>query len=256
MINRQWTLGAFSAWFGVAMVLMGLTSQPFKQDQLRYPRVRQAYENKADALKRDFASRNWEWPPQEMLIRVLKREFHLEVWIRSANMDRFHRFKTCDVCAMSGGSGPKRRQGDLQVPEGLYHVDRFNPASRFHLSLGINYPNRSDRILGDPKLPGGDIFIHGNCVSIGCVAIQDDPMEEVYVLAVETRNQGQRKVPVHLFPEAMDEQGLRHLRAQAQWPENQTLWQELARAYQLVNEQGRVPEFSIDGQGTYHVSLE
>ena len=100
----------------------------------------------------------------------------------------------------SGTMGPKRMEGDYQVPEGFYHINEFNPNSNYHLSLGINYPNASDRILSDSLKPGGSIFIHGNCVSAGCIAITDEPIEELYVLASEAKNQGQEFIPVHIFP--------------------------------------------------------
>ena len=96
--------------------------------------------------------------------------------------------------------GPKRMEGDYQVPEGFYHINEFNPNSNYHLSLGINYPNASDRILSDSLKPGGSIFIHGNCVSTGCIAISDMPIEEVYVIAAAAKSQGQEFIPVHIFP--------------------------------------------------------
>jgi murein L,D-transpeptidase YafK len=100
----------------------------------------------------------------------------------------------------SGTMGPKRMEGDYQVPEGFYHINEFNPNSNYHLSLGINYPNASDRILSNTDRPGGSIYIHGNCVSTGCIAISDEPIEELYVLASAARNQGQEFIPVHIFP--------------------------------------------------------
>src|SRR5690606_11025729 len=102
------------------------------------------------------------------------------------NGEKFTLVKTYPVCSSSGLPGPKRKKGDRQTPEGFYHIDRFNPQSAFHLSLGINYPNSSDKILGHSD-PGGDIFIHGSCVTIGCVPLTDDLIKEVYVLAVEAK---------------------------------------------------------------------
>ena len=100
----------------------------------------------------------------------------------------------------SGSIGPKRSEGDNQVPEGFYYVNEFNPRSTYHLALGLNYPNTSDKVLSDVKRPGGDIYIHGNCVSVGCIAIQDAPIEEVYTLASIARTNGQDFVPVHIYP--------------------------------------------------------
>ena len=100
----------------------------------------------------------------------------------------------------SGTMGPKRMEGDYQVPEGFYHINEFNPNSNYHLSLGLNYPNASDRILSDSVRPGSAIYIHGNCVSTGCIAINDMPIEELYIIASNARQQGQEFIPVHVFP--------------------------------------------------------
>ncbi|MDB5232964.1 MAG: exported protein, partial [Chitinophagaceae bacterium] len=96
--------------------------------------------------------------------------------------------------------GPKRMQGDYQVPEGFYYINEFNPNSTYHLSLGINYPNMSDRILSDSAEPGGDIYIHGSCLTVGCIPIQDSQIEELYILATYAKNSGQDFIPVHIFP--------------------------------------------------------
>jgi murein L,D-transpeptidase YafK len=96
--------------------------------------------------------------------------------------------------------GPKRVEGDYQVPEGFYYINDFNPNSSYHLSLGLNYPNASDKILSDSIRPGSAIYIHGNCVSTGCIAITDFPIEEVYVIASAAKNNGQDFIPVHIFP--------------------------------------------------------
>jgi len=90
------------------------------------------------------------------------------------------------------------------MPEGFYYINEFNPNSNFHLALGINYPNASDRILSDNARPGGDIYIHGKCVSTGCIAIDNKPIEEVYLLANAARNEGQEFIPVHVFPVKYD----------------------------------------------------
>lgn len=107
------------------------------------------------------------------------------------NKDLFRLIKDYQICSLSGELGPKRQQGDLQVPEGFYWIDRFNPASNFYLSLGINYPNQFDRILGKSGELGGDIFIHGGCVTIGCIPITDDKIKELYLIAVEAKSNGQ-----------------------------------------------------------------
>jgi hypothetical protein len=82
----------------------------------------------------------------------------------------------------------------------VYYINEFNPNSKYHLSLGLNYPNASDKILSDSVRPGGAIYIHGSCVSTGCIAISDIPIEELYIIATNVRTKGQDFIPVHVFP--------------------------------------------------------
>lgn len=115
---------------------------------------------------------------------ALKEERRLELWTEDAAGRRV-RVTTWPVLAASGGPGPKLRQGDLQVPEGVYVIEGLNPNSAYHLSLRLDYPNAEDRARaaadGRTQL-GGDIFIHGKSVSIGCLAIGDDAIEELFWL--------------------------------------------------------------------------
>ncbi|MBF9238292.1 L,D-transpeptidase family protein [Hymenobacter sp. BT683] len=141
------------------------------------------------------------------MVRVIKTNRELEVWARNQNRGPFELLQTYPLAATSGKLGPKRRAGDRQVPEGFYEIDRFNPKSDYHLSLGLNYPNAADRALGEPQ-PGGDIFIHGGEVTIGCLPITDAGIEEVYLLAVAARAAGQAAIPVHIFPFPITEKEL------------------------------------------------
>jgi murein L,D-transpeptidase YafK len=113
---------------------------------------------------------------------------------------KFQLFNTYKVCGVSGKPGPKRKEGDRQIPEGFYYINHFNPNSNYHLSLGINYPNISDKILSDALKPGGDIYIHGDCVSVGCFAITNEQIEDVYILSAVAKSSGQEYIPVHIFP--------------------------------------------------------
>jgi murein L,D-transpeptidase YafK len=95
--------------------------------------------------------------------------------------------------------------------KGRRSINHFNPLSNFHLSLGINYPNASDKILSDKQAPGGSIYIHGNCVTVGCIPVTDDKIKELYVLTVEAKNNGQDKIPVHIFPSRLDARSMKIL---------------------------------------------
>lgn len=154
-----------------------------------------------DSLKSEFKKKNLIWPPVEMYVRSFKFDRQLEVWVKSNVSEPFVLFKLYKVCTQSGSMGPKRMEGDFQVPEGFYYINEFNPNSNYHLALGLNYPNSSDRILSNAARPGNNIYIHGNCVSTGCIPITDIPMEEVYTLASIVKLQGEQEfIPVHVFP--------------------------------------------------------
>ena len=153
-----------------------------------------------DSVIKQFQKKNLIWPPTSIYIRSFKYDRQLEVWVKADTSNKFRLFKSYKICMQSGTMGPKSMEGDYQVPEGFYHVNEFNPNSNYHLSLGINYPNASDRILSDSVKPGGSIYIHGNCVSTGCIAITDEPIEELYVIASAAKSQGQEFIPVHIFP--------------------------------------------------------
>ena len=131
-----------------------------------------------------FSELGLSYPPTNLTLIGLKEERRLEVWTRAAG--RTHFIEDFEIFDASGLPGPKRRRGDHQVPEGIYHVDAFNPNSRFHLSMRINYPNYFDRRMGalDGREDLGDnIFIHGSDYSEGCLAIGDPAIERLFVLA-------------------------------------------------------------------------
>jgi murein L,D-transpeptidase YafK len=134
-------------------------------------------------LKRLVKAAHVEFPPQQIMFRVFKDERSLEVWGASKPGTRLKLIKQYSIRAASGTLGPKVRRGDMQVPEGWYFVNRFNPKSAYHLSLGINYPNEVDRERSTLLDPGNDIFIHGNRVSAGCLAMGDPAIEEIYSMA-------------------------------------------------------------------------
>ncbi len=153
-----------------------------------------------DSLRKQFQKQKLVYPPQSMYLRSFKYEKVVEVWVKSNIREAYKLLKTYKVCQQSGAMGPKRVEGDFQVPEGFYYINEFNPNSNYHLSLGLNYPNASDKILSDANRPGSAIYIHGNCVSTGCIPIMDAPIEELYFLASIVKNQGEEFIPVHVFP--------------------------------------------------------
>jgi murein L,D-transpeptidase YafK len=182
-------------------IAKGSFAQPsFFDYQRTYPRVAMATKLKEDTLKKQFAAAGLTWPAKQIYIRSFKYDSQMEVWVRNTNNEPYKLFKTYKICALAGSMGPKRMQGDYQVPEGFYYINEFNPNSTYHMSLGLNYPNASDKVLSDSLKPGGDIYIHGSCLTVGCIPIQDSQIEELYILAAEAKSQGQDFIPVHIFP--------------------------------------------------------
>ena len=152
---------------------------------------------------------------------------------------------------MSGILGPKRKEGDLQVPEGFYYVNGFNPNSQYHLSLKINYPNASDKILSDKKTPGGEIFIHGKCVSIGCVPLTDEKINELYILAVEATNNGQSKIPVYIFPFKMSDETMTLMEMLLDDEKLISFWKNLKEGYVKFIENNMEITVKVDAKGKY-----
>lgn len=179
---------------------------PFGESQKRAPRVAKAFADHGATVRQQFHDAGAAWPPKGIFIRAFKADDVVELWAAPPKKGApYRKVRDFAVCARSGVLGPKRQSGDMQVPEGFYHVDRFNPRSRFHLSLGINYPHVGDRTRTPAgRSPGGDIFIHGDCVTIGCLPLEDGPMSALYVAAVAARDAGQRRIPVHIFPCRLD----------------------------------------------------
>lgn len=153
-----------------------------------------------DSLQKEFEKKGLEWPAKYIFIRSFKYDGQLEVWAKDNENEKYKLFKTYKVCMQSGTLGPKRIQGDYQVPEGFYYINEFNPNSAYHLSLGLNYPNTSDKILSDSVRPGNGIYIHGSCVSVGCIPVTDEDIEEIYLIASAAKANGEEFIPVHIFP--------------------------------------------------------
>ena len=168
--------------------------------QKSFQRPQEALQRKEDTLEKQFIAKKLSWPAKYIYIRSFKYDSQLEVWVKNDVKDPFTLFKTYRICALAGSLGPKRMQGDYQVPEGFYYISEFNPNSSYYLSLGINYPNESDKILSDSLNPGGDIYIHGSCVTVGCIPITDQQIDELYILAAHAKDMGQDFIPVHIFP--------------------------------------------------------
>jgi murein L,D-transpeptidase YafK len=205
------TLLTASLFFGGALAQppsakSGGPSYSFIDYQKAFPRPGEAMQRKMDTLQKQFEAKKLQWPAKYMYIRSFKYDSQLEVWVKNEINAPFQLFKTYKVCALAGTLGPKRMEGDYQVPEGFYYINEFNPKSNYYLSLGINYPNASDKILSDSLRPGSAIYIHGSCVTVGCIPITDQQIDELYILAAHAKDQGQDFIPVHIFPIRFDKE--------------------------------------------------
>ncbi len=217
-----------------------------------------SFDRTQDSLKKQFQAKQLTWPPKEMYIRSFKYDRVMEVWVKNDVKQPFKLFKIYKVCMQSGTMGPKRMEGDYQVPEGFYYINEFNPNSNYHLALGLNYPNASDKILSDSLhlRPGGDIYIHGDCVSTGCIPITDAPIEEVYMLATYVKSQGQDFIPVHVFPVKYNvKRSVDYLNQATK--ENQSLRHfdiTLKDAFDFFEDKKELPVIMIDKKGEYVIN--
>lgn len=205
----------------------------FWQQQLAHPRVQAAYARCWPALTARLRAQHLDTSRLEVFLRLLKTHRKLEVWARNQGEPAFRLLGAWPLAATSGTLGPKRRAGDGQVPEGFYTINRFNPQSQYHLSLGLDYPTPDDVLATGLADPGGDIFVHGSNVTAGCLPLTDAGMEEVYLLAVAARAAGQVCIAVHLFPFALTADELaRH----ADSP-HLSFWHSLQPGYQRFEQQ-------------------
>jgi murein L,D-transpeptidase YafK len=241
--------------FGNAQSQTSAPSFNFIEYQRSFPRFSDALKRREDTLMKQFREKNLDWPAKNIYLRSFKFDSQLEVWVQTGNSSQFRLFKTYKVCALAGSLGPKRMAGDYQVPEGFYCINEFNPKSAYYLSLGINYPNSSDRILADSLQPGGDIYIHGKCVTTGCIPITDQQIEDVYILAAQAHAQGQDFIPVHIFPiQYKNPKSIAYLvKYLKEFPEYVRLSNELKHAYMYFEKNKKLPLVLTDKNGDYIV---
>jgi murein L,D-transpeptidase YafK len=223
----------------------------FRAEQISKPKVKVAYEEKWDSIKARLTRLNVAIDQLEVFIRGFKEEKDLEVWVRNKKDTTWQLYTTYPICQSSGELGPKRCQGDYQVPEGFYKVSVFNPYSNFYISLGVSYPNASDKVFACKRDPGGAIMIHGNCVTIGCIPITDDMIKELYVLCVEARNSGQKDIPIHLFPVRMTAVNIARIKAAQEDEKIDKFWDNLVTGYDYFERNKKLPKVTVDSKGQY-----
>lgn len=184
-----------------------------------------------------------------VFVRIFKLPKQLEVWLRQDN-NKFELFKIYPICTYSGRLGPKLREGDQQSPEGFYRVSwqQLNPASKYHLSFDVGYPNMVDQ---SNQRTGSAIMVHGRCISQGCFAMGNLQIEEIYLLAYQAFLHGQKDFAVHIFPFRLTKENLA-AHDHSRWTE---FWQNLRQGYEFFEREHRVP-FIVAENGQYAVEKE
>lgn len=193
-------------------------------------------------LERELAARGLRLG-RPVFIRIFKESREFELWVQD-EASVWKLFRTYPIATYSGSLGPKLAEGDGQAPEGFYDVvrERLNPASRYHLAFNIGYPNAFDR---HHERTGSLIMVHGDRVSIGCFAMTDPVIEEIYLLVAGALENGQRSVPVHSFPFRMTAERMEQAAAEP-WS---AFWQNLRLGHDYFSQNGRPPAVSVrDGR--------
>lgn len=227
------------------------TSNSFKTDQFTFTNVRTAYKEKENEMATLLHYYHVNPEKLELYLRAFKKEGVLELWIKNKEDLYFQFAKSYAICTSSGTLGPKRKEGDHQVPEGYYHINRLNPNSKYFLSLHVNYPNFSDKIFADPIKPGSLIFVHGNCVSVGCLPITDEKIKELYILCAEAMGNGQENIPITIFPAKLNDKNFAKLKREFKNnSEFLNLWKDLKVGYDYFNTNKSLPnvEFLENGR--------
>jgi murein L,D-transpeptidase YafK len=219
----------------------------FNNTGMTHPRAVAAAARVRPALERDLAVAGLRFG-DPVFIRAFKEERRLELFVRNRGTGKFDLFRSYVIAAASGNPGPKLAEGDGQVPEGLYHVppSAMKPDSTYHLAFNIGYPNSHDRARG---WTGSLIMIHGNRVSIGCLAMTDEKIEEIYTLCAAAHAGGQEFFRVHLFPFRMTGERMRKT-AGSEWHD---FWMNLREGYDHF-EKTRIPPDVTVRRGRYHFS--
>lgn len=173
-----------------------------------------------------------------IFMRIFKREFELELWMKKGA--RFVRFATYPICNWSGALGPKMQEGDRQSPEGFYTVDQraLNPKSNYHRSFNLGFPNAFDRAHGRT---GSFLMVHGACASVGCYAMTDRVIDEVWKIVTAALSNGQKRFHVHVFPFRMTEENLVRYR-ELPWGD---FWQDLKRGHDAFDVAKLPPRITV-----------
>jgi murein L,D-transpeptidase YafK len=241
--------------FPLLFLSSGMSSYSFREEQMNFTRVRQAYADKEKVVDKALAGHSISRNNLRIYLRAFKTEKKIELWAKNTYDSVFVLIREFSICDLSGSIGPKRRYRDLQVPEGFYHIAKLNPYSKYYLSMKINYPNASDSIRGVHGHLGNEIFIHGSCLSSGCLPITDDKIKELFVYCIEAYNSGQEVIGLTIFPAQMNDakySGL--ISGYGKDKDKISLWADLKKSYDLFEQTKVQPAVQFLPDGTHIVN--
>lgn len=234
MKERSWKISRLMCLFLFISTAINIFGEVAPKSQ----RAEKAISRVEDRLKLELSKQGLRYGAP-IFIRIFKQPGVLEIWVESAG-GQFKLFEKYDICSFSGSLGPKLKQGDYQSPEGFYFVraNQLNPWSKFHLSFNLGYPNKYDRYYGRT---GSALMVHGNCVSVGCYAMTDTYIEEIYALAVAALSSGQDFFRVHIFPFRLEPEIL-EIHQSHRWYK---FWRNLKEGYDYFEDHNRPPNVEV-----------
>jgi murein L,D-transpeptidase YafK len=226
-------------------------SSDFRSVQFASGRVAESWKKYNDSLSKEFRNKGVAYPPKDIYLRAFKSQNEMELWARNSDNSEYKLIKTYRICAISGALGPKRMQGDRQVPEGYYFITDFNSRSDYYLSLQLNYPNYSDQVLGSQKA-GGDIYIHGGCVTVGCMPMTDEGIQEIYTVCLNAKLNGEENIPVHIYPTRLNKNGYNYLNKEyTRDTTKQQFWAQLRSGYEYFEKNHKLLPVMYTPDGKY-----
>lgn len=230
--------------YKIIIILILLSQIAMSQTTPSSTRAKTAIQKQTPQLITEFNQKNLQLG-NPVFIRIFKQEGELEIWIQ--NGDSFKLFKTYPICTFGfGGLGPKLEEGDGMAPEGFYYVTakQLNPYSSYHLSFNLGYPNAYDRVH---KRTGSALMVHGNCVSVGCYAMRDARIEEIYTIVDAALNNGQNFFRVHAFPFKMTDANMQKHK-ESKWND---FWINLKQGYDFFEDNNHNPPNVLARKKTY-----
>jgi murein L,D-transpeptidase YafK len=241
--------------FPLYLLFSGVTLPTFTKVPMSYTRVRQAYSDKEKIVDKTLAEHSISCDSLRIYFRAFKTEKKIELWAKNHSDSVFVMVREFPICELSGYVGPKRRSHDLQVPEGFYRISDLNPYSKYFLSMAINYPNASDSIRGVRGHLGNEIYIHGDCISSGCLAMTDDRIKEMFVYCIEAYNSGQEEIGMTIFPAQLNDKKYVELTSKYSKDKDKiSLWADLKKSYDLFNSTKVPPAVKFLPDGTHEVN--